>query len=69
MVKSPVCEIPAEILAFPGLVECQSARSIEIFGVRWLAPTPRTPSEIVFPLPNEPGLPDRLDYSVRACIG
>jgi hypothetical protein len=60
---SPFCEILAEILACPALEEMlQSARSIEIFGVRWLAPTnPPTPSEIFFLLPDKP----RLDLFVR----
>jgi hypothetical protein len=57
----PFCEILAEILAFPALAEMlQSAGSMEIFGVKWLAPTnPPTPSEIVFPLKP------RLDLFIR----
>jgi hypothetical protein len=57
--------IPAEILAFSTLVEMPAISQKYRNFWRQVARTDESadPSEIVFPLPDEHGLPDRLDYS------
>jgi hypothetical protein len=66
-VKSPVCEIPAQILAFPGLVKCPAIGQKYRNFWRQVARTDAADSfRDRFPLPDKPELPDRLDCSPDA---